>query len=120
MDGRAGREELADAVNIGASGLHHAAVHTYLYGQREERPAFLASAHKSVFFALRALYELRCGENVRAKKDLLSRLTGDERELLSYGLDPPERREEPETAFARLIRWSASAMAEARRAGGEH
>ena len=31
----------------------------------------------------------------------------------------PEEGEAPETAFARLVRWSASALAEAHRAGGE-
>ena len=111
-----GRNDLADAAAVGASGLYHAAVHSYLYREREHRPAFLENVHKSVFFALRALYELRHGENVRAKGELLSRLTGDEREILAYGLTPPERREEPEAAFARLIRWSAAAMAEAGRA----
>ena len=111
-----GREELAEAVNIGASGLYHAAVHTYLYTPRAEWPVFLQAAEKSAFFVLRTMYELRTGENVRTKRELLSRLTGDEREILAYGLTTPGRREEPEEAFARLIRWSASAMAEAERA----
>ena len=52
-----GREDLAQAAAIGASGLYHAAVHTYLYAPREEWPGFLKEAHKSVFFTLRALYE---------------------------------------------------------------
>ena len=112
-----GRKDLAEAVAVGASGLYHAAVHTYLYGAQERRPRFLADAHKSVFFVLRAQYELRTGEAVRAKRDLRPRLTGDERELLAYGLTPEARREEPESAFQRLLRWSAAAMAEAQ-AGG--
>ena len=101
------RNDLADAVFIGASGLYHAAVHTYLYGEKEERPQFLANAHKSIFFVLRAQHELRTGENVRSKKELLTRLTGDERALLA-----PDGGEEPEVAFGRLLRWSAAAMAE--------
>ena len=36
-----GREDLAQAAAIGASGLYHAAVHTYLYAPREEWPGFL-------------------------------------------------------------------------------
>ena len=35
-----GRKELAEGVAIGASGLYHAAVHTYLYAPREESPGF--------------------------------------------------------------------------------
>ena len=109
-----GREELAEAVNIGASGLYHAAVHTYLYTPQAEWPGFLQAAEKSAFFVLRAMYELRTGERVRTRRELTDCLTGDERAVLC-----PDAGEEPEAAFARLIRWSAAAMAEARRAWGE-
>lgn len=106
-----GREDLAQAAAIGASGIYHAAVHTYLYGPREGWPGFLKGAHKGAFFTLRALHELRTGENVRAKRDLLPLLSGDEREILAYSLS--DMGEGPEAAFARLLRWSAAAMAEA-------
>lgn len=106
-----GREDLAEAAAIGASGLYHAAVHTYLYGAREEWPGFLKEAHKGAFFTLRALYELRTGENVRAKRALFPLLSGEEREVLAYGLS--DTGEPPECAFDRLIRWSAAAMTEA-------
>ncbi len=105
-----GRKDLADAAAIGASGIYHAAVHTYLYAPKEEWPGFLEGTHKGAFFTLRALHELRTGENVRAKRELLPRLAGDEREILAYSLFHPK--EEPEAAFARLLRWSAAAMAE--------
>lgn len=105
------RNDLADAAAVGASGLYHAAVHTYLYADREDWPGFLKEAHKSAFFTLRALHELRTGENVRAKRDLLPLLSGDEREILAYSLSPGG--EPLENVFARLARWSAAAMAEA-------
>lgn len=103
-----GREELAQGALIGASGLYHAAVHTYLYAPREEWPGFLKEAGKSAFFVLRTLHELRCGQRVRTRRELLDRLTGDERALLS-----PDEGEGPEAAFARLLRWSSAAMTEA-------
>lgn len=109
-----GRRELAEGAAIGASGLYHAAVHTYLYEPREEWPGFLNAAEKSAFFVLRTLYELRRGRRVQTRRELLSCLTGDERAMLA-----PEEGEAPEAAFARLVRWSASALAEAHRAGGE-
>ena len=92
-----GREDLAQAAAIGASGIYHAAVHTYLYAPKDNWPGFLKEAHKGAFFTLRALYELRTGESVRAKRDLLPRLSGDEREILAYSL--LHTQEEPE-AFA--------------------
>lgn len=100
------RTDLAEAVSIGASGLYHAACHTYLYGTPEKLPQFLAATQKSVFFVLRDLYELRTGETVRTRRELRERLTGDERALLL----PPE---EPEAAFDRLLRWCGAVMAEA-------
>lgn len=109
------RDDLAEAVSVGASALYHAAVHKYLYGSRESWPGFLRNAHKSAFFVLRALHELRTGENVRAKRDLLPRLSGDEREILARSLATDEA-EQPESAFARLLRWSAAAMTEAENA----
>lgn len=108
------RSDLADAAAIGASGLCHAAVHTYLYADRESWSGFLKEAHKGAFFTLRAIHELRAGENVRAKRDLLPLLDGDERAILAYSLSPAD--EPPEDVFARLLRWSAAAMAEAGRA----
>lgn len=99
------RADLAQAVSVGASGLYHAACHTYLYDARESLPRFLAAAQKSVFFVLRDLYELRTGEAVRTRRELRERLTGDERALLL-----PQ--EEPEAAFDRLLRWCGAAMAE--------
>lgn len=110
-----GKGDVAEAAAIGASGLYHAAVHTYLYADREGWPGFLKEAHKGAFFTLRALHELRTGENVRAKRDLLPLLDGDEREILAYSLSPAD--EPLEDVFARLLRWSAAAMAEAERQG---
>lgn len=109
------RNDLADAAAIGASGLYHAACHTYLYGAREDWPGFLKEAHKGAFFVLRSLHELRTGETIRAKRDLLPRLSGGEREILAYSLTKNQENEPPETAFARLLRWSGAAMAEAER-----
>lgn len=106
-----GRAELAHGAAVGASGLYHAACHTWLYAPKEERPGFLKQANKSAFFVLRTLHELRTGERVRTRRELLDVLTGDERALLA-----PEAGEEPEAAFARLLRWASAAMAEAQRA----
>lgn len=74
----------------------------------------MKEAHKGAFFTLRTLHELRTGENVRAKRDLLPLLFGYEREILAYSLSPGD--EPAAEAFARLVRWSAAAMAEAGRA----
>ena len=106
-----GRNDLADAAAIGASGLYHATCHTYLYGAQKDRSGFLKQAHKGSFFVLRALHELRTGDDVRTKRGLYPLLTGDEREILGCGLG--EESLTLEEAFERLLRWSAAAMTEA-------
>lgn len=111
-----GRDDLADAAAIGASGLYHAACHTYLYDARKDWPEFLRKAYKGAFFVLRSLHELRTGEVVRAKRDLLRCLSGDERDILACSLSQNQGGEPMETAFARLLRWSGDAMTEAKRA----
>ena len=104
-----GRADLARGVAIGASGLYHAAVHTYLYGGREGWADFLRKAHKSAFFLLRDCHELRTGEQVRTRRELLPRLGGEEKAILAYGLAPEG---EKEAAFARLIAWAGRLLGE--------
>lgn len=104
-----GRVDLARGVAIGASGLYHAAVHTYLYGGRERWADFLRKAHKSAFFLLRDCHELRTGEQVRTRRELLPRLGGEEKAILAYGLAPEG---EKEAAFARLIAWAGRLLGE--------
>lgn len=103
------REDLARGVAIGASGLYHAAVHTYLYGEKEGWSAFLREAHKSAFFLLRDCHELRTGERVRTKGELLPLLEGEERDILAWALAPEGNEKE---AFARLISWSGCLLGE--------
>lgn len=102
-----GREDLAQGVAIGASGLYHAAVHTYLYAPEKRWAGFLKGAHKSAFFVLRDVYELRTGRQVRTKGELLPLLEGEERAILQYALTQGE---DERTAFARLIAWSGGVM----------
>lgn len=101
------RADLAQGVAIGASGLYHAAVHTYLYDDPARWPGFLQGAHKSAFFLLRDCHELRTGEQVRTKTELLSRLEGEEREILAYALSPAG---ETKAAFERLIAWAGGLL----------
>lgn len=100
------RADLVQAASIGASGLYHAACHTYLYGNREEWPEFLKAAGKSAFFILRVLHELRTGERIRTRRELSARLSGEERKLLECAGDAPE------AAFERLLRWSGAVIAQ--------
>lgn len=104
-----GREDLAEAVRIGAANLYHALCHSYLYGRGVER---LKQRCKEAFFVLRAVYELRSGEYVSAKRELLCRLDGDERIILEYGMGL-ETGLSPKEMLDVLLRWVQSVLAEA-------
>lgn len=101
------RADLAQGVAIGASGLYHAAVHTYLYDDPTRWPGFLQGAHKSAFFLLRDCHELRTGEQVRTRAELLPLLEGEEKAILAYALSPTG---EAKTAFERLITWAGGLL----------
>lgn len=103
------RADLAQGAAIAASGLYHAAVHTYLYEEEGAWPGFLKEAHKGAFFLLRDLYELRTGERVRTRGELLPRLEGEEREILAYALVPEG---DVRAVFARLMAWAGRVMGE--------
>lgn len=101
------RADLARGVAIGASGLYHAAVHTYLYGDPARWPDFLQGTHKGAFFLLRDCHELRTGEQVRTRAELLPRLEGEEKAILAYALSPAG---EEKAAFERLIAWAGGLL----------
>ena len=103
-----GRDDLEEAVRIGASTLYHALCHSYLYGRGLGR---LDQRCKEAFFVLRALHELRCGEYVHRKAELACRLAGDEQLILEYGMGLkgglPQK-----TMMGMLLRWVQSVLAE--------
>ncbi len=110
-----GRADLAESVKIGAANLYHAAAHTFVHGAPEERAATLRALAKSAFFMLRPLHYLRSGEYAATKKEMLNRLTGLDRDILSAGFSSgaaPESGDEAavEAGYGRLIRWSAELL----------
>lgn len=92
------------ALGIGASGLYHAAVHTWLYG---DPAAALQDLQKSAFFTLRMLVLCREGRYLAAKRDLLPALSERERRLLAPAPFSPEELRE---FYEQLIAWSGEVM----------
>lgn len=87
------REDVVDAVRIGAAGLYHGLVHTYLYAPSDEaREEFLRAAFKGAFFVLNVSYYLRTGEFCRTRRELAEALSGAEKVIArgGAGLSPAE------------------------------
>ncbi len=68
------------AVKSGAQALYHGAVHSFLYAR--DLPFVLQELYKGVFFILQAEYYLRSGEYILKKSELISKLEGEEKEVL--------------------------------------
>lgn len=90
------REDIRQALVVGASGLYHGACHSFLYG---DRAADLPGLRKSAFFCLRTAYLYRTGEYVPSRKELLTKLDEPERALLT---EP-----NPYQAYRLLMEWSS-------------
>lgn len=68
------------AVKSGAQALYHGAVHSFLYARN--LPFVLQELYKGVFFILQAEYYVRSGEYILKKRELISKLEGEEKEVL--------------------------------------
>ena len=95
------REDIREAVAVGAANLYHSAVHAYLY---EDAPtAQLSGLYKGAYFVLRAKHELATGEATATKAELFSRLAGEDRIILGRSM---EAAVEDPALYGELIRWA--------------
>lgn len=92
-----------EALRTGASGLYHAACHTYLYGDRERA---LPGLLKQAFFCLRLWALCRDGRYYGSRAELRKVLDGRELELLGNFKDV-------DRAYRLLIAWSSEVLRQA-------
>ena len=81
--------------------LYHAAVHSYLHSGNLQDA--LVTLYKTTFFILQAKYFLQNGVYIRTKQELLSKLSGSDREILAASIHKPDTREE--LLLEKLITW---------------
>lgn len=79
------QDDLRAAAKINVSALLHTLTHGFVYAAAETRPVILQGAYKSAFFAMQVVHSLASGVYCRSKKELLARLTGEEREIIVAG-----------------------------------
>ncbi len=106
------REDVWEALKIGASGLYHAACHTYLYGGNPG--GALAGLGKAAFFCLRFWALCRDGHYYPSKRELAGVLSGRERDLLrlTEARESGEARspEEIQADYALLLDWAGEIL----------
>lgn len=108
-----GREDAAEGLQVGASALYHAACHSFLYGKSpsEEAVKFL---YRQALFLLQLQHYLSTGFYAPSRQALLSRLEGEEREILAiyqnWEMHRASCREAPAPYFEKLIALSQNAL----------
>lgn len=101
-----------EALAIGASGLYHAACHSYLYKSAPKDA--LPGLAKAAFFCLRFWALCRDGQYYPSKRELAAVLAGRERELLRLSAEPERTAgfgpEEVREAYGLLIDWCGEVL----------
>lgn len=107
-------EDIAAAVKNGAGNIYHAACHGFLY-DKDLLPS-LQALYKMAFFVLQAKYFLQNGRYVPTKKELVSRLSGIDKEILENCLNRHNfvkyGAAEIDGLYQKLILWSANSLKE--------
>ena len=103
-------EDIKTAVKRGIENIYHACVHSYLHA--EDLNSSLAELYKMTFFILQTEYFLKNGEYIKTKKELLSRLTGLDKEILEMCInkDNLSANETLDSACILLINWCKEHM----------
>ena len=104
--------DAAESARIGASGLLHMLTHSYLYAAVDDRPMILQQAYKAAFFVMLVQHCVETGMYCRTKSQLLSRLEGKDKEILSAGLDasPWQDNHSQRESYSALLHWCSTIL----------
>jgi len=103
-------EDVRNFAKMSLNNLYHEICHRYIHAGEEKNSAYLPGSYKSVFFIIQTIYYLRTGEFVSTKKELLSKLTGQDREVLQSAVSYPEN-VSFRTSFEMLFYWCQNTLA---------
>lgn len=105
-------DDIRLGVSISASALVHMLTHSYLYADNESKVSILQEACKAAFFIMRVSKYIDTNVYSESKKDLLSRLDGVEKEILTAGMDFSAwmNTHSEQDTFMMLLEWSRKVM----------
>ena len=104
--------DAAESARIGASGLMHLLTHSYLYAAEDDRPMILQQAYKAAFFVMQVHKCVETGVYCRSRSQLMSRLDGADKEIISAGIDVSQwlASHSQRECFATLLRWCSTIL----------
>lgn len=81
-------DDIRESLRLAAANLYHAAVHACVHAAEEEKALTVKALYKSAFFALQSLYRLETGQYAKKKDELLPKLSGASKKVLSACMKP--------------------------------
>ena len=98
-------------VQLSLGNLYHELCHRYVHAPREESIAALPFTYKAVFFILQNLHYLRTGCFIGTKKELLTALFGQDKQVLETALALSQGETiDFDAAFSLLLTWCKDTM----------
>lgn len=98
-------------VQMSLGNLYHELCHRYIHASKEENIAALPATCKALFFILQNLHYLRCHRFVCTKKELLSTLSGIDKQVLEMAVSLPHAADyDFDAAFSMLFSWCKETM----------
>ncbi|CDE62467.1 nucleotidyltransferase domain protein [Fusobacterium sp. CAG:439] len=100
------RNDILDSVKINTANLYHQMCHGYLF--EKSNVNVLYQGYKSAFFILQAVYYVRNTEYIGTKKDLLTKLDGEDKEILLVNMNWQSLNiaENSDFYFEKIINWA--------------
>ena len=98
-------------VQLSLGNLYHELCHRYIHAPREESIAALPLTYKAVFFILQNLHYLRTGCFIDTKKELLTALFGQDKQVLETATALSQGETfDFDAAFSLLLTWCKDTM----------
>jgi len=80
-------EDEKNFIKTSLGNLYHEMCHSYVHASRESNIKGLPNTYKSVFFILQNIYFYRTGDFIKTKQELLSQLSGEDKEVFVKALE---------------------------------
>lgn len=81
------RQDICNFIKLSINNLYHGLCHTYIHADAAAMAATLPALYKGVFFILQNLYDLTHGVFITSKNELLQKLDGLDRTVLTRSTD---------------------------------
>lgn len=102
-------EDERNYIKVSVGNLYHELCHRYVHSSRENSIAKLPITYKQVFFILQNLYFVEKGTFYNSKKELLSHLEGQDRDVLAISLNM-QNDFDFDHAFNLLLSWCQNVL----------